>query len=227
MRDTRSCRSAHGTTASSGTPFTVNTTGDAADLSFGGGTGPCDGICDASASAGQQCTLRAAIQEANCALGPDTIILASGTYPLTLVGVDANAAAGDLDITDALTLTGAGADTTVVQSQVADRVFELRNNAPVTLSGITVRGGAPTASNNGGGILVGSGCALTLDAVTVRDNATASGGGGGIYSSGAITLTASAVISNATTAASPTSNGGGLGLLVGSATLLNCHRLRQ
>lgn len=207
--------------ASSGTPFTVNTTGDAADLSIGGGTGPCDGICDASASAGQQCTLRAAIQEANCALGPDTIILASGTYPLTLVGVDANAAAGDLDITDALTLTGAGADTTVVQSQVADRVFELRNNAPVTLSGITVRGGAPTASNNGGGILVGSGCALTLDAVTVRDNATASGGGGGIYSSGAITLTASAVISNATTAASPTSNGGGLGLLVGSATLIN------
>lgn len=56
--------------------FTVNTTGDENDLDFPGGEfdGSSDGNCDvASSTAGDQCTLRAAIQEANTTTNEDTI----------------------------------------------------------------------------------------------------------------------------------------------------------
>ena len=51
--------------------FSVNDNGDAADLN------PGDGICDSSAVAGNQCTLRAAIQEVNALPGNDLITLGS------------------------------------------------------------------------------------------------------------------------------------------------------
>jgi CSLREA domain-containing protein len=47
--------------------YTVNRIGDAADLSAG------NGKCDSSSASGLQCTLRAAIQEANAHSGADTI----------------------------------------------------------------------------------------------------------------------------------------------------------
>ena len=47
--------------------FTVNSTGDGVDRNLA------DSVCDASASRGNQCTLRAAIQEANDTAGADTI----------------------------------------------------------------------------------------------------------------------------------------------------------
>jgi CSLREA domain-containing protein len=57
------------------TTFTVNTTGDENDLDFPGGTydSTSDGLRDVDAATGEQCTLRAAIQEANVTQGPDTI----------------------------------------------------------------------------------------------------------------------------------------------------------
>src|SRR5215217_3387294 len=56
--------------------FTVNSTGDENDLDFPAGVfdGTSDGKCDVSSGvAGDQCTLRAAIQEANLTGAPDTI----------------------------------------------------------------------------------------------------------------------------------------------------------
>lgn len=47
--------------------FTVNKSGDAGDRRIS------DTVCDTSRKRGKQCTLRAAIQEANDTLGPDTI----------------------------------------------------------------------------------------------------------------------------------------------------------
>ncbi|MGH3087736.1 MAG: CSLREA domain-containing protein, partial [Rubrobacteraceae bacterium] len=47
--------------------FTVNNVGDIADLD------PGDGVCNVSLFTGDQCTLRAAIQEANATAGADTI----------------------------------------------------------------------------------------------------------------------------------------------------------
>jgi CSLREA domain-containing protein len=49
------------------TTFVVNRIGDAVDMNVG------NGICDTSTNTGRQCTLRAAIQEANVIAGEDTI----------------------------------------------------------------------------------------------------------------------------------------------------------
>src|SRR2546425_8188017 len=55
--------------------FTVDSTLDAVDAA------PGDGVC---ATSGGQCSLRAAIQEANALAGPNTIELPAGTYVLTI-----------------------------------------------------------------------------------------------------------------------------------------------
>lgn len=195
------------------TVFTVNTLGDAVDNNIS------DGICDSSATAGEQCTLRAAIQQANANVGDNTIVLPAGIYPLSLAGADNAAAAGDLDITDALTINGAGANVAVIQNETTDRVLEIRNSAAVTITGLTVQGGNITTSANGGGILVNSGTTLSLEGVSVQENQTASGSGGGIYSEETLTLVNSAVISN--TAGAETNGGGGIYLWTGNATLRN------
>ena len=49
------------------TTFTVNRTGDTGDMNTN------NSVCDVSISTGNQCTLRAAIQEANNTPGPDQI----------------------------------------------------------------------------------------------------------------------------------------------------------
>ena len=61
--------------ADAATTFTVNRTGDGNDLDFPSGTfdGSSDGKCDTSSKSGIQCTLRAAIQEANETTEADTI----------------------------------------------------------------------------------------------------------------------------------------------------------
>ena len=57
------------------TTFTVNSTGDENDADFPSGTfdGTSDGKCDIDSATGDQCTLRAAIQEANVTAGTDTV----------------------------------------------------------------------------------------------------------------------------------------------------------
>src|SRR5687767_14959986 len=98
--------------------FTVNSTDDATDLS------PGDGLCATAAPA--RCTLRAAIQQANVSVNADTIIVPAGNYNLTIAGTDDTAVTGDLDITQPVTISGAGAASTVVNQTViapADRVF--------------------------------------------------------------------------------------------------------
>jgi CSLREA domain-containing protein len=83
--------------------LTVNSTTDAVAAN------PAGGVCETAPGNGI-CTLRAAIQVANALPGPDTIILPAGTYTLTIPGQGEDAAAaGDLDITDDITITGGGA----------------------------------------------------------------------------------------------------------------------
>src|SRR5581483_7176330 len=55
-------------------------------------------------STGGHCTLRAAVQAANNSLGADTITLPAGVYNLTIAGAEEFGAAGDLDVTDPLTI---------------------------------------------------------------------------------------------------------------------------
>src|SRR6266516_2056309 len=97
--------------------FTVNSTVDAVDVS------PGDGAC---ATLGGRRTPRAAVQEANARPGADGVNLPAGTYVLAILGAGEDAAVtGDLDITDDLTITGAGAESTIVDGGHIDRVFHV------------------------------------------------------------------------------------------------------
>ncbi|MBI2566330.1 MAG: hypothetical protein HYV63_04775 [Candidatus Schekmanbacteria bacterium] len=162
---------------------------------------PGDGYCIA---ADIGCTLRAAVQEANAFPGTDTINILPGTYRLQIPGADEAAAAGDLDVTDSVTIRCDGAEPCIVEAGASanlgiDRVFDIRSGA-VRLENLTVRhGNAPV----GGGIQV-VGAQLVLAGVHVTDNwASANGAGsvsgGGISLStppGQLTLTDSQVTAN-------------------------------
>jgi CSLREA domain-containing protein len=154
-----------------------------------------DGACDAD------CSLREAIIAANAAAGPDTIILPAGTYSLTLSGFEDGAAAGDLDITDDLTLSGVGADVTVIDAkELGDRVLHVLTST-VTISGVAVTNGQ-TDFSGGAGILNTGGSLTLLDSL-VSQNVTNFGEGAGLYNTGALTLTNSRLSHNGT--------GGGFG----------------
>lgn len=144
--------------------FSVDSTLDAVDAT------PGDGACRTLDGV---CTLRAAVQEANALPGPDTISLPSGVYTLALPGADEEAAlSGDLDITDDVTITGAGAASTIIDGADLDRVLHVTANTQVTISGITVRNGSAAVA---GGIL-NTGTVFLNDAV-VSDNTAADDGG--------------------------------------------------
>lgn len=219
--------------------FTVNSLNDAVDLL------PGDGVCDSSAQPNSQCTLRAAVQETNALSGADTIILPAGIYTLTIPGVGENlAATGDLDLNDNLTLTGAGAATTIIDGGALDRVLHLNTSGrTVQISGITVRhgdaslsgvGGAimlqtntrllladsivrESVSPSGGGIFALSGAHLTINTSSVQLNSSNSSNGGGIDAAGMMTITASTIMSNT---ASNGSSGGGINIGSGGQLLM-------
>jgi len=197
--------------------FTVNDSSDAVD------NNPGDGSCDVGAG---QCTLRAAIMEANALPGPDTITLPAGTYTLTLGPGDddsvngAVGASGDLDImNDDLTINGAGAGTTTIRagtdsSNGIDRVFDVDPpfgglGLSLTLSGVTVRNGrapAPSgAGGDGGGVRFfgentttpSSPGTLTLTNCILQDNTALAGLAGGIeVTGGSLSMSGTNVQSN-------------------------------
>ena len=166
--------------------FTVNDTTDAVDAA------PGDGKC---ATAVATCTLRAAIQEANAHAGADTIIIPAGTYLLTIAGQGEDiAATGDLDITDDVTITGAGADNTILDGNGIDRIFDISASL-VAISALTIRNGNPGPGDNGFGGGLYNSSTLTLRNVVVANN-TAAASGGGISNDNDITLTNCVVSGN-------------------------------
>jgi len=100
-----------------------------------------------------KCTLREAIINANsesdttggdCAAGSgaDLIDLPMGTYNLSITGTGEDAAfTGDLDITDDLTITGAGQAITNIDGGGIDRVFDVKLGNTLEISGVTVQNG--------------------------------------------------------------------------------------
>ena len=124
-----------------GLTFDVNSTADEIDTNVG------NNVVD---TASGNITLRAAIMEANAHDGDDVINLPAGTYTLSLPGADDTAVAGDLDITDNLTIVGSGANATIIDAASIDRVLEVLANATLTISGVTISGGS--VSGRGGGI---------------------------------------------------------------------------
>ncbi|MFQ5401187.1 MAG: FG-GAP-like repeat-containing protein [Anaerolineae bacterium] len=173
--------------------LTVNTTNDTADAN------PGDGTC---ADSSGNCSLRAAIQEANALPGDDTIALPANTYLLTLAGAhEDNNASGDLDISDNLTINGAGAVTTIVNGGGLDRVFHVLNGVSVTINNIAISNGAAPSGNDGGGIYNGG--SLTLNGAAVNNNTAANGGG--VSNLGILSLSQTTISGNTATV-----DGGGI-----------------
>ena len=214
-----------------GPNFSVSQTTDANDAN------PGDGICDSDLiTAGQQCSLRAAISEANALTGTQTITLPTGVYTLTLAGMleDQNAT-GDLDISSDLKLVGTGAETTIIQAGSSagtgvDRVFHvLTGTNQVTIQDVTIRYGyipdgvSAGMADDGGGILNSYSGALTVTRSILTENIVADNGedGGGIANIGrGIVYVYSSTIS-ANQATTGFASGGGLFNVFGSHMIVH------
>lgn len=191
-------------------PFTVTTTADTNDASI-------NGVC---ADAGGQCSLRAAIEEANQSGSPTTINVPAGTYNLVL---------GELSIAPngnrTITINGAGAASTIInQTDGQNRVFNIDFFAfgatYVTINAVTISGGSDRIDSLGGaGILAGSFSSLPRDSLTLTncivtnnhvyqpDPTYTSQPGGGLQMAGGDLTITNCTFSNNSSAAS---NGGGV-----------------
>jgi hypothetical protein len=175
----------------------------------------------ACTAAANDCSLRGAIIAANANPGADTINLPAGTYALSILGAgEDNAATGDLDIRDDLTILGAGAATTTVDGSGIDRVFHSdpagTGTITVSIQGVTITNGATVVISfvlaNGGAIRNGSsntatanlGGTLTLTNCVVQGSSTPRDGGG-IANTGTLDLVHTTVTGN-----TASQNGGGL-----------------
>jgi len=145
------------------------------------------------------CSLRDAIFVATAG---DTIAIPAATYTLTL---------GELQIGKNLTLSGAGAGTTIIQANAAPAMATNRvlliSAGTVLLDGLTLRHGAGV--DVGGGIL-NSGT-LTLQNCTITAH-KANNSGGGIFSSGDLTLTNTTVSGNTAGGNNAQNTGGGIAM---------------
>src|SRR5215212_1348882 len=161
--------------------FVVNSNADKEDAS------PRDGVCE-TATPGE-CTLRAAIQEANALAGSDTISIPAGTYTLSIAGTGEDAAAtGDLDITESLTINGAGMGKTILDAGDLDREFHVHSGT-LTLSDLTVQNGL---ADPGGALLVSRSSSITR--VSFLNNRSTSDGSNGTGGAVFVSVEASADI---------------------------------
>ena len=162
--------------------FVVNDTADAPDAK------PGDAYCITAAAT---CTLRAAIQEADASSGADTVILPAGQFNLTIPPTteagsvaDSDASNGDLDITDTLTVRGAGARQTTINGNGLDRVFSSETGTTSVISGMTITGGDATGGGTSQEIGMGGGIwnkgTMTLERLRLVGNHA--DGGGAVFS---------------------------------------------
>ncbi len=201
----------------------VNTTTDTQDANAG------NGLC---ADAGGNCSLRAAITEANALAGADIITLPAGIYTTTLSGSSENVnASGDFDLTSEITINGAGSGSTIVEAATTagvavERVFHLRAAFPMTLNDMTIRHGryATAAGTFGAGVRVDTAAVIaTFNRVVIANNESGTSGGG-LSISGAVnsitTLNNCRIENNsAGGTAAGSSTGAGIQLNVVTATL--------
>ena len=142
-------------------------------------------------------SLRDAITQANANPGPDTITIPAGTYTLTIAGrgEDANLT-GDLDVTGATTIIGAGAGSTIIDAAGIDRVFDIVGG-PTVLQGLTITNGAPAVGVTASG---GDIKALNYTGLTIQDSIVSNGssnyGGGVLADQGVLTVLRSEFVGN-------------------------------
>ena len=176
----------------------VDTTADSTDSS------PGDGVCSDSVG---NCSLRAAIMEANANSGFDVIEVddLGSPYLLSAQGID-DESGTDLDITDSVWIRGTSSPFPRIRGwrlvSVRDRIFEIPNNAgiDVVIERLSLYDGEPLdTSGEGGAIRQGpGGGTLTLRNSEIVDSTATYGGA--IYAADELVVEGSSITGNSATA---------------------------
>lgn len=178
--------------------FVVNSVGDQMDFT------PGDGICETILG---ECTLRAAIEEANV-LGR-TAIIDIGLRPRTI-----SVQGGQLDITGDIFLDGTGS---TLDAAAASRIFDVADGASLTVRNLTLTGGMVT--DDSGGAIRNAGTLRMRRSSITNSHATGAGAsGGGIFNSDGLVDISDTVISgsSATRAGGAIEANAGITLIVDS-----------
>ncbi len=180
--------------------YCVNETFDEADYSVINPPNPLDplsgfdGVCDSDPDETDwQCTLRAALMEANAppASDNDIILLPPGVYLLTRgdaeVGDENSNRTGDLDIISDLIIRGYGREVVFVDAgalndgdnPTPDRVFHVREAGRAVIEKLTVTGGR--LSSNRESEFLACGGILNDGQLTLRESLVQNYNGAGVY----------------------------------------------
>ncbi len=171
----------------SGVLFTVNNNADSADAT------PGDRICADSIG---QCTLRAAIQEANGNTASGDVIIFAMPWPAVI-----NLTIGELAITARnLSIVGPGARRLAIRRSYVPgtpefRIFHIPNaDTNTVIRGISIENGRALKAMSGGGIKLVTGSTLSLIEMFLIENVASTGGG--IANDGTLNITRSLIDSN-------------------------------
>ena len=128
-----------------GGAFSVTTWEDRTDAN------PGDGICAASSG---ECSLRAAVMEANAAGGISSIELPAGGFQLILQGTGEDGArTGDIDVFGNVYISGTGMTTTGIEATgLSDRAFHVHPGARLVLDRLSVFSANAGPGQDGGGL---------------------------------------------------------------------------
>ena len=178
-------------TLSQAATFNVHSTNDNPDTNTG------DGVC---LDLNGNCTLKAAIEQANASSGADIILLTDGTYTL-FDPLDA--------ISTEISITGNASDANAVhltrdESAALFHILDVTSSGVLTLNSLKISNG----DNTFGAGIRNSGTATMQNSILTNNQAMI---GGGIYNTGTLTITGSTISNN-----SVTSSGGGIFLQSGT-----------
>jgi hypothetical protein len=132
------CLAVHPLPAAASTTFVVNRIGDAADNNLA------DSKCDTSSSSGNQCTLRAAIQESNDTSGADTINFNITSTSKTIAPTSALPQITGRVTINGYTQTGASTNTKQVGNDAVLKIVLDGVNAGAGSTGLDVRANSTT-----------------------------------------------------------------------------------
>jgi CSLREA domain-containing protein len=143
-----------------------------------------------------QCSLREAVEAANEAAEPSTIVVPAGEYLLTEAEEGS-----DLTIENGVTINGAGAGVTKIRqgAECDCRVLYVDGSNSVTISGVTIAGGDVIENPrgpDGGDILYENGGTLRLERDVITEGAAEGAGGGIAANEGQLELLESTVSGN-------------------------------